>query len=75
MDEHFFLLEEKKWIELDELYHEKLFQKEEMKDYLVTKDQSHFIGKILRVESDGKLIIETKDQLLLGFYMKEIIFK
>jgi BirA family biotin operon repressor/biotin-[acetyl-CoA-carboxylase] ligase len=75
MDEHFFLLEEKKWIELDELYHEKLFQKEEMKEYLVTKDQSSFIGKILCVESDGKLIIETKDQLLLGFYMKEIIFK
>ena len=75
MDEHFFLLEEKRWQELDLQYHEKLFQKEEMKEYLVTKDQTSFNGKILRVEFDGKLIVETKDQLLLGFYMKEIIFK
>jgi BirA family biotin operon repressor/biotin-[acetyl-CoA-carboxylase] ligase len=69
-----FLLEEKKWIEIDSLYHQILFQKDEIKNYQIAKDQSKFSGKIIQVEADGKLIIEKEDQSKLGFYMKEVIF-
>jgi BirA family biotin operon repressor/biotin-[acetyl-CoA-carboxylase] ligase len=70
-----FLLEEKKWPEVDSQYHQILFQKGEIKNYQIAKDQSYFLGKITRVEADGKLMLETEDQSCLGFYMKEIIFK
>lgn len=74
MGNHLFLLEEKKWEELDGQYHEILFQKDVKREYLIAKDQSVFSGKITRVEADGKLIVETENQSLFGFYMKEIIF-
>jgi BirA family biotin operon repressor/biotin-[acetyl-CoA-carboxylase] ligase len=70
-----FLLEEKKWPEVDSQYHQILFQKGEIKNYQIAKDQSYFLGKITRVEADGKLLIEAEDQSCLAFYMKEIIFK
>ena len=70
-----FLLEEKKWTEIDSQYHHILFQKGEIKNYQIAKDQSSFLGKIIQVEADGKLLIEAEDQSRLGFYMKEIIFK
>jgi len=69
-----FLLEEKKLTELDLQYHHLLFQKDEIKNYQITKDQSSFQGKIIQVEDDGKLLIEANDQSCLGFYMKEITF-
>ncbi len=69
-----FLLEEKKRTEIDSQYHHKLFQKGEIKHYQIVKDQSTFQGKIIHVEADGKLLIETEDQSCLGFYMKEITF-
>jgi hypothetical protein len=70
-----FLLEEKKWTEIDSQYHQILFQKGEIKNYQIAKDQSSFSGKIIQVEADGKLLIESEGQSCLGFYMKEIIFK
>ena len=70
-----FLLEEKKWTEIDSQYHQILFQKGEIKNYQIAKDQSSFLGKIIQVEADGKLLIESEDQSCLGFYMKEITFK
>jgi BirA family biotin operon repressor/biotin-[acetyl-CoA-carboxylase] ligase len=70
-----FLLEEKKWPEVDSQYHQILFQKGEIKNYQIAKDQSIFLGKIIKVEADGKLLIEAEDQSCLAFYMKEIIFK
>lgn len=70
-----FLLEEKKWPEVDSQYHQILFQKGEIKNYQIAKDQSTFLGKIIQVEADGKLLIEAEDQSCLAFYMKEIIFK
>ena len=75
MARNLFLLEEKQWIEIDSQYHQILFQKGEIKNYQIAKDQSYFLGKITRVEADGKLMLETEDQSCLGFYMKEIIFK
>ena len=69
-----FLLEEEKWLEIDSQYHHLLFQKGEIKNYQIAKDQSTFLGKILCVETDGKLLIEAEDQSRLGFYMKEITF-
>jgi len=75
MDSDYFLLEGNNWTELDQQYHSLLFQKEEWKEYRIPKDDSTFKGKIIRVEADGKLIIQTEDQSLLGFYMKEITFK
>lgn len=69
-----FLLEEKKWPEIDSQYHQILFQKDEIKNYQIAKDHSIFSGKILHVEGDGKLILETENQSCLGFYMKEITF-
>ena len=74
MNELFFLLEENLYSEIDELYHSVLFQKNETRKYTIAKNQETFSGKIIRVEADGKLIIEKDDQSLLGFYMKEIIF-
>jgi BirA family biotin operon repressor/biotin-[acetyl-CoA-carboxylase] ligase len=70
-----FLLKEKKWLEIDSQYHQILFQKGEIKNYQIAKDQSAFQGKIIQVEADGKLLIEAENQACLGFYMKEIIFK
>ncbi len=70
-----FLLEEKKWTGIDSQYHQILFQKGEIKNYQIAIDQSSFLGKIIQVEADGKLLIEAEDQSSLGFYMKEIIFK
>lgn len=70
-----FLLEEKKWTGIDSQYHQILFQKGEIKNYQIAKDQYNFLGKIVKVEADGKLLIEAEDQSCLGFYMKEIIFK
>jgi hypothetical protein len=75
MARNLFLLAEKQWIEIDSQYHQILFQKGEIKNYQIAKDQSYFLGKIIRVEADGKLMLETEDQSCLGFYMKEIIFK
>lgn len=75
MDSDYFLLEGNNWTELDQQYHSLLFQKEEWKEYRIPKDDSTLKGKIIRVEADGKLIIQTEDQSLLGFYMKEITFK
>jgi hypothetical protein len=69
-----FLLEESKWPEIDSQYHQILFQKGEMKEYLIAKDQSIFSGEIIRVEADGKLVLEKENQSCLGFYMKEITF-
>jgi len=69
-----FLLEENKWPEIDSQYHELLFQIDQIKNYQIAKDQSTFSGKILRVEADGKLIVEAESQSCLGFYMKEITF-
>jgi BirA family biotin operon repressor/biotin-[acetyl-CoA-carboxylase] ligase len=69
-----FLLEENKWSEIDSQYHELLFQIDQIKNYQIAKDQSTFSGKILRVEADGKLILEAESQSCLGFYMKEITF-
>jgi BirA family biotin operon repressor/biotin-[acetyl-CoA-carboxylase] ligase len=74
MDSDFFLLEGNNWNNLDEQYHNLLFQKDEKKEYRIAKDQSTFQGKITRVEADGKLILETEDRSCLGFYMKEITF-
>jgi hypothetical protein len=45
-----------------------------MKEYLIAKDQSIFSGEIIRVEADGKLVLEKENQSCLGFYMKEITF-
>lgn len=75
MDSDYFLLEGNNWKEIDLQYHNLLFQKEEWKEYQIAKDESTFIGKIIRVEADGKLLLEKEDQSSLGFYMKEIIFK
>jgi BirA family biotin operon repressor/biotin-[acetyl-CoA-carboxylase] ligase len=69
-----FLLEEKKWEEIDRQYHNLLFQKNENNSYQIAKNDEVISGKIIRVEADGKLVIERDDQSLLGFYMKEIIF-
>jgi len=69
-----FHLEEKKREEIDLQYHNLLFQKNEIKVYRIAKGNEVFSGKIIRVEADGKLVIEKEDQSLLGFYMKEIIF-
>lgn len=74
MDTDYFLLEGNNWTELDYQYHSLLFQKEEWKEYRIPKDDSTFKGKIIRVEADGQLIIQTEEQSLLGFYMKEITF-
>jgi hypothetical protein len=74
MDSDFFLLEGNNWNNLDQQYHNLLFQNDEKKEYRITKDQSIFSGKIIRVETDGKLIVETDSQSCLGFYMKEITF-
>ena len=74
MDSDFFLLEGNNWNNLDQQYHNLLFQNDEKKEYRITKDQSIFSGKIIRVEADGKLIVETDSQSCLGFYMKEITF-
>jgi BirA family biotin operon repressor/biotin-[acetyl-CoA-carboxylase] ligase len=75
MDADFFMLEGNNWKEIDLQYHSLLFQKEEWKEYQIAKDESTFIGKIIQVEADGKLLLEKEDQSSLGFYMKEIIFK
>ena len=75
MDADYFLLEGNNWKEIDLQYHSLLFQKEEWKEYQIAKEESTFIGKIIRVEADGKLLLEKEDQSSLGFYMKEIIFK
>jgi len=69
-----FYLEEKNWEEIDLQYHDLLFQKNKNNVYRIAKDDEVFSGKIIRVEADGKLVIERDDQSLLGFYMKEIIF-
>ncbi|MFA9220511.1 MAG: biotin--[acetyl-CoA-carboxylase] ligase [Sediminibacterium sp.] len=69
-----FLLEEKKWPQIDSQYHHLLFQKGEIKNYQIAIDQSFLSGKIIHVEADGKLLIEKEDQSCLGFYMKEITF-
>jgi len=74
MSSDLFLLEEKKWTEIDSHYHHLLFQKGEIKNYKIAKNQSFFSGKIIHVEADGKLIVETENQSCLGFYMKEITF-
>jgi BirA family biotin operon repressor/biotin-[acetyl-CoA-carboxylase] ligase len=74
MNELFFLLEENRFDEIDERYHSTLFQKNETHQYTIAQNQETFSGKIIRVEADGKIIIEKDDQSLLGFYMKEIIF-
>ena len=74
MNELFFLLEENLHFEINELYHSVLFQKNEICNYTIAQSQETFSGKIIRVEADGKLIIETEDQSNLGFYMKEVIF-
>lgn len=74
MNELFFLLEENRFDVIDELYHSILFQKNETRQYTLAQSQETFSGKIIRVEADGKLVIEKDDQSLLGFYMKEIIF-
>jgi BirA family biotin operon repressor/biotin-[acetyl-CoA-carboxylase] ligase len=74
MNELFFLLEENLHSEIDELYHSVLFQKNETCKYTIAESQETFSGKIIQVEADGKLIIETEDQSNLGFYMKEVIF-
>ncbi len=69
-----FHLEEKKREEIDLQYHNLLFRKNETNSFRIAKDQDVFSGKIIRVEADGKLVIEKEDQSFLGFYMKEIIF-
>ncbi len=69
-----FYLEQKKWKEIDLQYHDLLFQKNINNTYRIAKDDEIFSGKIIRVEADGKLVIEKEDQSILGFYMKEIIF-
>ena len=74
-ENNYFLLEGNNWKEIDLQYHNHLFQKEEWREYRIAKDESTFTGKIIRVEADGKLLLEREDQSLLGFYMKEIIFK
>jgi BirA family biotin operon repressor/biotin-[acetyl-CoA-carboxylase] ligase len=74
MNELFFLLEENRFNVIDELYHSILFQKNETRQYTIAQSQETFSGKIIRVEADGKLVVEKDDQSLLGFYMKEIIF-
>jgi BirA family biotin operon repressor/biotin-[acetyl-CoA-carboxylase] ligase len=75
MDSDYFLLEGNNWMEIDLQYHKLLFQKEEWKEYRIAKDESTFTGKIIRVEADGKLLLEKEDQSLSGFYIKEIMFK
>ncbi len=75
MDSDYFLLEGNNWMEIDLQYHKLLFQKEEWKEYRIAKDESSFTGKIIRVEADGKLLLEKEDQSLSGFYIKEIMFK
>ena len=74
MSTHLALLEEKQFAEIDLQYHNNLFQINETHTYRVPAENSSFEGKIIRVEADGKLIIEKDDQSVLGFYMKEIIF-
>ena len=74
MNQIFFLLEENRFDEIDERYHSALFQKNEICNYTIAESQETFSGKIIQVEADGKLIIETEDQSNLGFYMKEVIF-
>lgn len=69
-----FHLEENNREEIDLQYHNLLFRKNETNSFRIAKDQEVFSGKIIRVEADGKLVIEKEDQSLLGFYMKEIIF-
>jgi hypothetical protein len=75
MDADYFLLEENNWKEIDLQYHNLLFQKDDWREFKIAKDASTFTGKIIRVEADGKLVLEREDQSMLGFYMKEIIFK
>lgn len=74
MDSDYFLLEENNFKELDKQYHDLLFQRDTIKDYRISRDASILRGKIIRVEDDGKLIIEREDLSLSGFYMKEIVF-